>query len=82
MMRKFGDSLALTCTACQHVPMPEDDILTTREVAAEYGTTRRRILKRVADGDLDPLKKSPGVTGAFLFARSEAERVFGKVEAA
>ncbi|HEY5482789.1 MAG TPA: helix-turn-helix domain-containing protein [Propionibacteriaceae bacterium] len=63
------------------MPTPTDPI-TTAQVADEYGLSRRSIGRRIADGELTPLMKLPGSTGAYLFQRSEIERAFGKAGAA
>jgi hypothetical protein len=54
------------------------DPLTTAQVVDEYGSSRRTIGRRIADGELTPLMKLPGTTGAYLFDRAEIKRALGK----
>ena len=63
------------------MPTPTDPI-TTAQVADEYGLSRRTIGRRITEGDLTPLMKLPGHTGAYLFERAEIERALGKASAA
>lgn len=58
------------------------DTLTTAQVVDEYGSSRRTIGRRIADGELTPLMKLPGTTGAYLFERAEIERALSKAAAA
>jgi hypothetical protein len=60
-----------------HMPTTTDP-LTTAQVVDEYGSSRRTLMRRVADGELTPLMKLPGHTGAYLFERDEVERALGK----
>jgi len=52
--------------------------MTTSQVVEEFQVSRRTVLRRIADGDLTPLMKLPGATGAYLFERAEIERALGK----
>ena len=56
---------------------PPSDTLTTKQVVEEYGRSRRTLGRLIADGELTPLMKLPGHTGAYLFERSEIERAIG-----
>jgi len=55
--------------------------MTTSQVVEEFQVSRRTVLRRIAEGDLTPLMKLPGATGAYLFDRAEADRVFANVAA-
>lgn len=51
------------------------DLLATTEVAALLGIDRSVVIRRVQAGSLTPVHRLPGPTGAYLFDRSEVERV-------
>lgn len=57
--------------------MPQDEHLTTAQVADEFGVDVRTVHRWTAD-DADPrlhfLFKTPGVRGAYVFTRDEVER--------
>lgn len=61
---------------------PTADTLTTAQVVDEYSISRRSIGRRIAEGELTPLMKLPGHTGAYLFERAEIERALRKADAA
>ena len=56
--------------------------LTAYEVAETFGVSRRTIRRKVAAGLLTPTRQLPGKTGAQLFDRADAERIFGTPSAA
>jgi Helix-turn-helix domain len=59
----------------KYVPMPNTNAtLTTAQVVEEYGISRRSISRLITDGDLTPMMKLPGHTGAYLFERVEIVR--------
>ena len=47
--------------------------LSTTEVAAEFGVDRSVIVRRVKAGQLTPVQKLPGHTGAYLFDRAAVQ---------
>ena len=47
--------------------------LSTTEVAAELGVDRSVVVRRVKAGQLTPVQKLPGHTGAYLFDRAAIE---------
>lgn len=59
------------------VLMPNDEHLTTAQVAEEFGVDVRTVHRWTAD-DADPrldfLLKTPGKRGAYIFTREEVER--------
>ena len=61
----------------KYVLMPNTDTLTTAQVVEEYGLSRRSISRLITDGELTPLMKLPGHTGAYLFERAEVVRALG-----
>lgn len=56
--------------------MQQKPTITTGEVATLYGVSRRTIGRKIATGDLTPLMKLPGKTGAHVFDASQVQRVF------
>lgn len=56
--------------------------LTAYEVAETFGVSRRTIRRKVAAGLLIPVRQLPGKTGAQLFDRDDAARIFGTPSAA
>ena len=56
----------------------DDSEVTTAQIAKTYGVSVRTVHRRVAAGDLTPIRKFPGPTGGYLFSADEAERVFGQ----
>lgn len=55
--------------------MEPNDLISTTEVARLLGIDRSGVIKRVKAGDLSPVQKLPGRTGAYLFRRSDVEAV-------
>ncbi len=55
--------------------MPNPDLIGTTEAAEVIGIERSTISRWVKDGALNPAHRMTGQTGAFLFHRSEVERV-------
>lgn len=56
--------------------MPEsDELISTREAAELVGVSVRQFIRQVERGDVSPAKKFPGIRGAYLFRRSDVERV-------
>jgi len=53
--------------------MPNDDTLTTAEVAERLRTDRKGVRRLIAAGALTPAKKLPGKTGAYLFHPAEVD---------
>ncbi|MDQ6524284.1 helix-turn-helix domain-containing protein [Nocardioides sp. LHD-245] len=53
------------------------DLLASVEVCAELNIDRSTLSRWVAAGRIEPATKLPGLRGAFLFARTEVERVKG-----
>lgn len=49
------------------------DLLTTEEVAAELGKTRRTVQRMVKAGTLTPARTLPGGRGVHLFRREDVE---------
>lgn len=47
--------------------MDTADLLVTAEVAATLKTDRKGVRRLVERGDLVPVRKLPGLTGAYLF---------------
>lgn len=54
--------------------MPQDDLLTTAQVAEETGWSINTVLRWAAAGDLPYAHKSPGKSGAYLFRRTDIEQ--------
>lgn len=46
---------------------PVSELLTTAEVARRCGLVRWTVCRAVAEGNLMPVAKLPGVNGAYLF---------------
>ena len=51
------------------------NVLSTQEVAARLGISRRAVIKRVQTGTLPVMAKLPGPTGAWLFDSKEIARL-------
>lgn len=49
------------------------ELVTSQEVARSLGVTQRYVAKLVKTGQLDPIRKNPGRTGAYIFTASEVE---------
>ncbi|MFC5432666.1 helix-turn-helix domain-containing protein [Microbacterium suwonense] len=50
--------------------VPVAELLTTAEVARRVGVVRWTVCRAVADGELRPVAKLPGVNGAYLFTEA------------
>lgn len=57
---------------------PIDDLLTTVEVMAFAGRSRKTVQRWVKDGDLKPVKQLTGPYGAYLFSRSDVAAVLAR----
>lgn len=53
-------------------PLP---LIGSAEVCERLGIDRSTLTRRVARGEITPVQKMPGETGAFLFAAAEVDRV-------
>ena len=53
--------------------MRNTDVLTTQEAARLLQTTARTVQRMASAGDLHPVFKAPGPTGAYLFDRADIE---------
>lgn len=63
------------------MPQPKlsaDDALTAQQVSDQFGVSRRTIRRKVATGELVPVRQLPGVTGAHLFDPADVARVFNR----
>ena len=58
-----------------HKIEPQDELIPTAEVARILGVQVSTVSRRVARGELVPVVKVPGKTGAFLFRRGDITRV-------
>jgi DNA-binding transcriptional MerR regulator len=56
-------------------PAPEVDLVGTAEVIAELDVDRATLIRWVKAGIAKPAMRLPGTSGAYLFARSEIERL-------
>lgn len=50
--------------------------LTAHDIAVSYGVSRRTIRRKVASGELVPVRRLRGVSGAHLFDPADVARVF------
>jgi excisionase family DNA binding protein len=53
--------------------MRNTDVLTTHEAAQLLQKTQRTVQRMAQSGDLNPIFKAPGSTGAYLFDRADIE---------
>lgn len=62
--------------------MPDiDNLISTSEAAGIVGESVRQFIRRVEAGSIKPAKKLPGLRGAYLFERSDVERISSRVGA-
>lgn len=54
------------------------DLIGTVEAAEILGTSPRSVKRFAAEGTLRHQQKMPGITGAYLFARRDVERLAAK----
>lgn len=52
---------------------PEPVLLTSPEASRILGVSIRTVHRRVAAGDLTPVRQLPGPNGAYLFHRADVE---------
>ena len=50
--------------------------ITSRQVAETRGVSHSTVMRMVRAGEMMPLEKLPGTTGAYLFDSAEVERAF------
>lgn len=55
--------------------MHNDDELTTAQVAALLGSSRKAVRGAVERGELEPSRKLPGQTGAYLFRTADVDEL-------
>lgn len=55
--------------------MTSSDLMGAPEVAAELGKSVRTVHRMVQRGELKPVVKAPGETGAYLFRRSQVAKL-------
>lgn len=48
-------------------------VMTVAMAAKVLGLSRRRVLELIQAGQIEPLQKSPGPTGAFILATADVE---------
>jgi len=53
--------------------MSNSGLVTTRHVADRLGVTPRQVARLVERGELTPVVKAPGPTGAFMFNADEVD---------
>ena len=58
------------------------EILTTRAVAERLGVTVSTVARWANAGRLEPMHRTPGLRGQFLFTREEVERYAAEMDGA
>lgn len=74
--------LCFTCTLCKPLRMANrPPLIGSAEVCQRLGIDRSTLTRRVARGEMTPVQKLPGHTGAFLFEAAEVERALAAQDA-
>ena len=55
--------------------MTTTDLITTEEAAVMLGCSARTVRRRVAAGDLTPIRRLPGPAGSLLLLRADVARL-------
>ena len=59
---------------CNSLRMQNPDLIGSAEACERLGIDRSTLTRRVARGEITPLQKLPGETGAYIFDAAEIER--------
>ena len=57
------------------MPNPDAELISTKEASSILGESIKNTLRRVEAEQLTPVKKLPGLRGAYIFDRAEVEKL-------